>query len=56
MIDVRWVTGFLDSPSPASESFWCAVTGSVLSADALAHLVGCEEHARSRLRKGAGGR
>ncbi|GLY95126.1 VOC family protein [Actinoplanes sp. NBRC 103695] len=31
MVAVRWFTGFLDSPSPASDSFWCAVTGSVLS-------------------------
>ncbi|GAA0527873.1 hypothetical protein GCM10010172_05520 [Paractinoplanes ferrugineus] len=28
---VRWVTGFLDSPSPTAESFWLAVTGSTLS-------------------------
>jgi hypothetical protein len=28
---VRWVTGFLDSPSVAAEPFWPAVTGTVLS-------------------------
>jgi hypothetical protein len=28
---VRWVTGFLDSPSVAAEPFWLAVTGSALS-------------------------
>ncbi|MFI7601825.1 VOC family protein [Actinoplanes sp. NPDC049681] len=29
---VRWITGFLDSPSRAAEGFWQAVTGSGLSA------------------------
>lgn len=29
---VRWVTGFLDTPSRAAEPFWQAVTGSRLSA------------------------
>ena len=29
---VRWVTGFLDSPSRAAEPFWLAVTGSSVSA------------------------
>lgn len=28
---VRWITGFLDSPSRAAEGFWQAVTGSSLS-------------------------
>lgn len=28
---VRWITGFLDSPSRDGEGFWLAVTGSVLS-------------------------
>jgi hypothetical protein len=28
---VRWVTGFLDSPTSAAESFWLDVTGSTLS-------------------------
>jgi predicted enzyme related to lactoylglutathione lyase len=31
VVRVRWVTGFLDSPSRVAESFWLAVTGSVLS-------------------------
>ncbi len=31
-MEVRWVTGFLDSPSRAGEAFWLAVTGSSLSA------------------------
>jgi hypothetical protein len=31
-MDVRWVTGFLDSPSRVAEPFWQAVTGSGLSA------------------------
>ncbi len=30
-VDVRWMTGFLDSPSRAAESFWLDVTGSRLS-------------------------
>jgi len=29
---VRWVTGFLDTPSRVAEAFWQAVTGSGLSA------------------------
>ncbi|MFI5892154.1 VOC family protein [Actinoplanes sp. NPDC051513] len=29
---VRWVTGFLDSPSADVEAFWLAVTGTTLSA------------------------
>lgn len=28
---VRWVTGFLDSPSMVAEPFWLAVTGSAMS-------------------------
>jgi hypothetical protein len=28
---VRWITGFLDSPSTAAEPFWLAVTGTTLS-------------------------
>jgi hypothetical protein len=32
MAEVRWVTGFLDTPSRAAEGFWQAVTGSALSA------------------------
>ncbi|MFG1603526.1 VOC family protein [Actinoplanes sp. NPDC049265] len=32
MAELRWATGFLDSPSRAAEEFWCAVTGSTLSA------------------------
>jgi hypothetical protein len=31
-VDVRWMTGFLDSPSRAAEPFWSAVTGTTLSA------------------------
>ena len=31
-VDVRWVTGFLDSPSREAEPFWLAVTGWRLSA------------------------
>ncbi|MGK5681521.1 VOC family protein [Actinoplanes sp. URMC 104] len=31
MTDVRWVTGFLDTPSRVAESFWLAVTGGSLS-------------------------
>ncbi|TDO32008.1 VOC family protein [Paractinoplanes brasiliensis] len=31
MVEVRWVTGFLDSPSADVEGFWVAVTGTVLS-------------------------
>jgi glyoxalase superfamily protein len=31
-VAVRWVTGFLDSPSRGAEGFWSAVTGSGLSA------------------------
>jgi hypothetical protein len=30
-VDVRWVTGFLDSPSRDVEGFWLAVTGASLS-------------------------
>ena len=30
-MDVRWITGFLDSPSAEVESFWSAVTGATLS-------------------------
>ena len=30
-MDVRWVTGFLDSPTAAVEPFWSAVTGMTLS-------------------------
>ena len=30
-MDVRWITGFLDSPSRAAEGFWLAVTGCSLS-------------------------
>lgn len=30
-MDVRWLTGFLDSPARAVESFWVAVTGWSLS-------------------------
>lgn len=30
-MDVRWTTGFLDSPSVEVEPFWLAVTGSTLS-------------------------
>ncbi|GIE98779.1 VOC family protein [Paractinoplanes rishiriensis] len=29
---VRWITGFLDSPSAAAEPFWLAATGTTLSA------------------------
>ncbi|MFF5296237.1 VOC family protein [Paractinoplanes globisporus] len=29
---VRWITGFLDSPTTAAERFWTAVTGTTLSA------------------------
>jgi len=32
LMGVRWVTGFLDTPSRAVEPFWQAVTGSGLSA------------------------
>jgi hypothetical protein len=32
MIDVRWITGFLDSPTREAESFWLAVTGTTMSA------------------------
>ena len=35
MSRVRWLTAFLDTPedlAPAAEAFWCAVSGSVLSA------------------------
>src|SRR6185295_11664020 len=28
---VRWITGFLDSPSSDAEPFWLAVTGTTLS-------------------------
>ncbi|WP_307872673.1 VOC family protein [Paractinoplanes ovalisporus] len=28
---VRWITGFLDSPSRVAEGFWLAVTGTSLS-------------------------
>src|SRR5689334_22869164 len=28
---VRWITGFLDSPSRSAEGFWLDVTGSMLS-------------------------
>ncbi|MDY7087030.1 MAG: VOC family protein [Actinomycetota bacterium] len=31
MVEVRWVTGLLDSPSVDVEGFWVAVTGTVLS-------------------------
>ncbi|MCM4080103.1 VOC family protein [Paractinoplanes hotanensis] len=31
-MEVRWVTGFLDSPAREVEGFWLAVTGSTLSA------------------------
>jgi hypothetical protein len=31
-MDVRWMTGFLDTPSRVAEPFWQAVTGSGLSA------------------------
>ncbi|MCO8269619.1 hypothetical protein M1L60_03325 [Actinoplanes sp. TRM 88003] len=31
-MEVRWVTGFVDSPSRAVEGFWLAVTGTSLSA------------------------
>jgi hypothetical protein len=31
-MDVRWMTGFLDTPSRVAEPFWLAVTGSGLSA------------------------
>jgi hypothetical protein len=31
IMHVRWITGFLDSPSTAAESFWLAVTGSAMS-------------------------
>lgn len=31
-MDIRWTTGFLDSPSAAAEPFWLAVTGASLSA------------------------
>jgi hypothetical protein len=30
-VRVRWMTGFLDTPSTVAEPFWLAVTGSVLS-------------------------
>jgi predicted enzyme related to lactoylglutathione lyase len=30
-MDVRWMTGFLDSPTADTEPFWLAVTGSALS-------------------------
>jgi predicted enzyme related to lactoylglutathione lyase len=32
MARVRWVTGFLDTPSRVAEPFWAALTGSVVSA------------------------
>jgi predicted enzyme related to lactoylglutathione lyase len=31
-VDVRWTTGFLDSPTADVEPFWLALTGSTLSA------------------------
>jgi hypothetical protein len=31
-MDVRWMTGFLDTPSRVAEPFWQAVTGSSMSA------------------------
>jgi predicted enzyme related to lactoylglutathione lyase len=32
IVRVRWISGFLDTPSRAAEPFWLAVTGTALSA------------------------
>ena len=56
---MRWVTGFVDTPSRVAEPFWAAVTGSTLSArrggGAFATLVPPDGDAYLRVQVTAGG-